>query len=158
MGEWFYPNGSLVGENDHIDLQGFYPNGSLVGENDHIDLQGFYKSRGTAKVQLSRREGITSPTGKFCCQVPNANNTSISICVNLSESFATILILYTNMLSFNFPYSFTHCYDSCYIKISKWLWFKCCCHSGYNCVHPDFHCCHSSRHRYCCCDFFQEVS
>ena len=84
LGEWLYPNGSPIGENDHI--------------------QGFYRNSGPAKVRLSRREGITAPTGKFCCKVPNANNTNISICVNLSES---LIFVYMSLILIS-RYSFTH--------------------------------------------------
>ena len=61
----------------------FYPNGSMVGVNK--TNQTFYKSRGHSKVYLHRRIGSISPVGKFCCKVPDATHTENTVCVNLGK-------------------------------------------------------------------------
>ena len=65
LGEWFYPNGSVVG---------------LINTNEE-----FYKNRGPSRVRLHRRENVTSPIGHFCCQIPDATLTNITVCVNIGE-------------------------------------------------------------------------
>jgi predicted outer membrane repeat protein len=55
FGEFYYPSGEAV----------------PVRGTEH----GFYRDRGAQVVRLNRREGITSPTGKFHCAVPYASGT-----------------------------------------------------------------------------------
>ena len=61
----------------------FYPNGSVVGLK-HAD-ESFHKSRNYSKVYLHRRIDSISPAGKFCCVVPDATYTDITVFVNLGE-------------------------------------------------------------------------
>ena len=65
LGEWFYPNGALV----HVKDSG-----------DDI-----YRSRGTGIVHLNRRNDARSPTGQFCCVVPDATFTNRITCINIGE-------------------------------------------------------------------------
>ena len=65
LGEWFYPNYSTVDLN--------------------VSNENFYKNRGNRRVRLHRRGNSTSPTGKFCCEIPDASYTLIKMCVNLGE-------------------------------------------------------------------------
>ena len=65
LGEWFYPNESLVRVN---------------GSNDD-----FYRDRGPSVVRLNRRNNATSPIGQYCCVVPDATFTNKTTCVNIGE-------------------------------------------------------------------------
>ena len=65
LGEWFYPDSSIV-------------NISATNKN-------FFTNRDTSLVRLNRRGDSTSPTGKFCCEVPDAGYTLVKMCVNLGE-------------------------------------------------------------------------
>ena len=68
MGDWSLPDGTKVG-----------------GENDGGD---FYISRGLSVVRLHRRNNATSPTGMFCCEVPNARSVNIRTCIDIGRLFA----------------------------------------------------------------------
>ena len=65
LGEWFYPNGS------EVDV-------SLSGSD-------FYRNRGPSLVRLNRRNNATSPKGQFCCVVPDATSTNVTVCANLCK-------------------------------------------------------------------------
>ena len=44
----------------------------------------FYRSRGAnGEVSLNQPSGVESPTGRFCCEVPDATNTNQTLCVNI---------------------------------------------------------------------------
>ena len=63
-GEWYQPNGALV--------QG------------GTSTTAFYRTRGAnGEVFLNRPSGVESPTGQFCCEVPDATNTIQTPCVNI---------------------------------------------------------------------------
>ena len=62
LGKWFYPDSSAVTSN-----------------------QSFYTNRDRSVVRLNHKGNSTSPTGKFCCEIPDANYTWIKMCVNLGE-------------------------------------------------------------------------
>ena len=52
------------------------------------DGHGFYRDRGVQEVRLNRREGVTSPTGKFHCAVPDASGTVRNLFIHLlSDTF-----------------------------------------------------------------------
>ena len=65
LGQWFYPDLSIV--------------------NNKVSNETIYRNRGASKVRLHRRGDATSPTGKFCCEIPDANYILIKMCVNLGE-------------------------------------------------------------------------
>ena len=65
LGEWYLPSGALV--------QGT------------TSTTAFYRSRGdNGEVFLNRPSGIESPTGLFCCEVPDGTNTNQTLCVNFN--------------------------------------------------------------------------
>ena len=66
LGEWFYPDSSTVN--------------IISATNDN-----FLTNRDIRLVRLNRRGDTTSPTGKFCCEIPDASYTLIKMCVNLGE-------------------------------------------------------------------------
>ena len=63
IGEFFYPNGV------QIPIQRFG--------------HGFYRSRGKQEIRLHRREGVTTPTGRFRCQIPDAKGDLQNIYIEL---------------------------------------------------------------------------
>ena len=69
-GEWKFPNGSQV---IHID--------------DHKEAVAFHRNRDNiGHVNLYRvSSDITSPTGRFCCEIPDATDTNHTLCVDISK-------------------------------------------------------------------------
>lgn len=59
VGEWFFPNGTMVPRN----------NGSRRAQ--------FTRSGYTEQIRLNRRRNILSPTGDFTCKVPDQLTSSI---------------------------------------------------------------------------------
>ena len=63
LGEWYLPNGVLVQET--------------------TSTSAFYRTReDNGEVSLNRPNGVLSPNGLFCCEVPDATNTNQTLCVN----------------------------------------------------------------------------
>ena len=60
----------------------YYPNGIKVPIAKQ--QQGFYRNRGENVVRLNRRDGTTSPTGKYRCEIPDANGLMQDIYITLS--------------------------------------------------------------------------
>ena len=67
-GEWFFPNGTVI-----------------PGPN--VPAVTFYRNRGedNGTVNLNRVNNVMSPTGLFCCVVPDATGTSQTLCTDTSE-------------------------------------------------------------------------
>lgn len=63
LGEWFFPNES------HVPAVGI--------------TSDFYRDRGSGMVRLHRRNNAVFPTGRFCCEVPNASFVNTRICANI---------------------------------------------------------------------------
>ena len=82
MGEWLYPDGNEV----------------ATGEMSTQD-QGFYKNRDRSVVRLHRRENITSPTGEFCCEVPDATYTMVTVCINVIQNESSSRPIATQLTS-----------------------------------------------------------
>ena len=59
--------------------QWLYPNGSAVGVKS--DGQDFYIDRGPSVVRLNRKNNVTRTSGQFCCAIPDATFTNITICM-----------------------------------------------------------------------------
>jgi hypothetical protein len=69
-GEWHLPNGTLV------------PKQSYASE---VDLE-FYRSReNNGRVYLNRRTNNMTPTGQFCCEVPDVTNINQTLCVLIGK-------------------------------------------------------------------------
>ena len=70
-GEWYFPDGTLV---------------PILSE-----ATSFYRNRGEGDdgtVNLMRTyENITSPTGLFCCKVPDADALDQVLCINIGEYY-----------------------------------------------------------------------
>ena len=64
VGEWYYPNGSMVPNN----AAGY----------------SFYRGRGNNQtIYLNRRNNAQSPTGSFCCELPDNKDVNYTLCVRL---------------------------------------------------------------------------
>ena len=72
--------------------QWLYPNGSVVGTRS--DEQDFFIDRGSSVVRLNRRSfsSATSTTGLFCCEIPDATSTSTKICTNVVGKLASAAV------------------------------------------------------------------
>ncbi len=72
LGQWTYPDGSVV-------LQ----NGGSTNAGDQ-----FYVARGAPQVlRLARRQANNplTPTGSYCCTVPTSIGIEMTLCANLGE-------------------------------------------------------------------------
>ena len=90
LGEWYQPNGTLVQET--------------------TSTMSFYTTRGyDGNVSLNRYSGVESPTGLFCCEVPDSTNTSQILCVNIGMPHAyyclhaSILIFFCSWYIYQHP-------------------------------------------------------
>ena len=73
LGEWYQPNGALV--------QGT------------TSTTAFYRTRGAnGEVSLNRPSDVESPTGQFCCEVPDGTNTNRRLCVNIGMLHIIIIV------------------------------------------------------------------
>lgn len=61
--------------------QFYYPNGIQVPISKH--LHSFYRNRGAQVVRLNRRAGVTSPIGKYRCEIPDADGVMHNIYITL---------------------------------------------------------------------------
>ena len=75
LGWWFYPNGTDV---------------PVAGEGYDV-----YSSRGPSIVHINRRNNIRSPTGLYCCEVPDATNTVRRVCANIGKP---IFMMYAHLI------------------------------------------------------------
>ena len=66
LGEWYLPNGEPVQES--------------------ISTTAFYRNRGdNGEVSLNRPSDVMSPTGQFCCKIPDATDANQTLCVDIGE-------------------------------------------------------------------------
>lgn len=61
--------------------QFYYPSGTQVPVSSAG--QGFYRNRGNQLIRLNRRDGATLPTGRYRCEIPDANGVMKSIYITL---------------------------------------------------------------------------
>ena len=63
-----------------------FPNAKIVGPFGYHPRH-FYRNRGfNGEVNLYRvNSDVISPTGRFCCQVPDDTNIIHTLCVNVGE-------------------------------------------------------------------------
>ena len=66
-GEWFYPNGTVVEHQAY---------GTVIYRNRGYD---------DGTVNLNRANDVMSPTGLFCCVVPDATGTNQTVCANIGK-------------------------------------------------------------------------
>ena len=61
----------------------YYPNGERVGTLGTGD--GMYRNRGNQEIRLNRKKGVTSPTGRFRCELPDDNGVLQNLFINISR-------------------------------------------------------------------------
>ena len=84
LGEWYLPNRELV-----------------QGSNSN---KVFYRTRGdNGEVSLNRPSGVESPTGLFCCEVPDATSTNQTLCVNIGKHLINRCMLSENKINIMSP-------------------------------------------------------
>lgn len=96
VGEWFFPNGTKV---------------PLRGGSGATSATTFYRNRGydDGTVNLNHvSPDVLSPTGRFCCVVPDANDISQTVCVIISKIFVNILS------SQQLTFGYSHCSRCCH--------------------------------------------
>ena len=87
LGEWYLPNRELV--------QG---SASTVA---------FYRNRGNnGEVFLNRPSGVGSPTGLFCCEVPDAISTNQTLCVIVGKHLINWCMSSENKINIMSPFCF----------------------------------------------------
>ena len=59
----------------------YYPSGVRVSINSAG--QGFYRDRGDQLIRLNRRDGITIPTGRYSCEIPDADGVTQKRFINI---------------------------------------------------------------------------
>ena len=84
-------------ENDNIRIgEWYFPNGTAVPILSMATT--FFRNRGDndSTVNLNRisSSDVMSPTGNFCCQVPNSTDRNQTVCANISEFLTIILLVY----------------------------------------------------------------
>ena len=69
------------------------PSGEKVS-SEAVSTNSFYLSRGSNNgvVVLNRINSATSPTGQFCCVVPDATDVNQTHCINISEEISNTVI------------------------------------------------------------------
>ena len=63
-----------------------FPDGSIVPTSNAG--QDFFRNRGSQLIRLNRRNGATSPLGKYSCEIPNARGVSQSIFLDVGKTFS----------------------------------------------------------------------
>ena len=73
IGEWFFPDGA-----------------GTVPILDNANT--FYRNRrDDGSINLNRlSDDVMMPTGKFCCVVPDATNTNVTLCANIGKCMFTV--------------------------------------------------------------------
>ena len=61
----------------------YYPNGIRIPVNSAG--KDFYRDRGEQLIRLNRREGTSSPTGRYRCEIPDANGGNQKIFINITQ-------------------------------------------------------------------------
>ncbi len=82
LGQWMYPDGSMV-----------LNNGDSMTAGDQ-----FYRIRNAPQVvRLARREATNplTPTGSYCCTVPTTGGVEMTLCANLGEWIVYIVLAFS---------------------------------------------------------------
>ena len=70
-----------------------YPDGSMVPKN--ADDEDFYRGRGDNQaIYLNRRNNAQSPTGSFCCELPDNSDVHHTLCLTLGTNTVTRYTFY----------------------------------------------------------------
>ena len=80
-GEWYYPNGTIVG---------------IKAESQ----DEFYRNRGTQVVRLNHRNGSFTERGLFQCEIPDSSNMNQTVYVHIGI-FYKLSIIYNSSPALN---------------------------------------------------------
>ena len=58
----------------------FYPDGTAVGFSS---INSIYRNRGEQLIRLNRRNGATSPLGRYRCAIPDASGVTRSVLITI---------------------------------------------------------------------------
>ena len=73
------------GDPPHRAGEWYFPDGTRVPIRGHAT--SFYRFRGDGTVSLNRKNSrVMMPTGRFCCEVPDATNALHTVCAIISMS------------------------------------------------------------------------
>ena len=61
----------------------YYPHGARV--SIFITGDGFYRNRGNQMIRLNRRNDVSSPTGRYSCEIPDASGITQKLFINISN-------------------------------------------------------------------------
>lgn len=70
--------------------QWLFPDGTTIPLDSTQDKLDFSIERGSGFVRLNRKNNATSPSGMFCCEVPDATSSLIQICININPVGGTL--------------------------------------------------------------------
>ena len=61
----------------------YYPDGTRV--SIFLSGDGFYRNRGNQMIRLNRKDGVSSPTGRYSCEIPDASGVIHKIFININQ-------------------------------------------------------------------------
>ncbi len=70
----------------------YYPDGSVVGVRASGD--SLYRSRGDQLIRLNRRNGATSPLGRYRCAIPDSTGATTNVYINIVAGACIDLVIY----------------------------------------------------------------
>ena len=59
----------------------YYPHGAKVPIQKAG--QGFYRNRDEQQIRLNRRRGVMTPTGVYCCEIPDSSGVMQKVFINI---------------------------------------------------------------------------
>ena len=66
--------------------QWYFPDGVTTVPSLRQDATTFYSNRGDdGTINLNHINNVVSPTGRFCCVVPDASQALVRVCANISK-------------------------------------------------------------------------
>ena len=73
---------------DSIHGEWYFPNRVLINESSSENNSMFYRSGGNGydrEISLNHPRNVTSPTGQFCCEVPDVTDIIQTLCVIIGK-------------------------------------------------------------------------
>lgn len=69
----------------------YYPDGAHV--SIFLSGDGFYRNRGNQMIRLNRKDGVSSPTGRYSCEIPDASGVIHKIFINIKYILLSIVLI-----------------------------------------------------------------